>query len=524
MRVEGQTIGQGPDGRSALLWTAVFAAYTLARLAFHEMWRDELNIWAGAVDSRTLGDMMSGVRHGGHGNLWAAVLWVVARVCPAPEMMQGISAALAVAYAWLLFRFAPCRRLWCVLLVFGYYFGFEYAVISRTYGVGILCLTAAVVLLTRNPARILAGFACLAVAANTTVYAAILALAIGAGWGLHHWKEAAGVRIRLRVAGGVGILAAGACFAAWCMLPPPDTGFAVEWYFRPDPVRLMVTAMLLWRAFFPVPTAGLHFWNSNILDTAPAFSALLGAVLFAGVTWRFRRHIAALACWLLGAGGILAFSYLKYAGFQRHQGHLFLALLAAAWLARWQTSQISCARNAAITPAGGVWVSFLWLVVIVQFACGVYASCLDIVHPFSASAQTAEWIRRKHFDRRLIIADVDSIVTPVLARLDRPRLLYARGWRTQRMITWDKVRLAPVPESELVALVRQRAAGESAPPLLITTYPLSSQCTSLQLEASFGPGIVESERYFLYTAAGTTSSGGHDQPNRRMGDPDPPGM
>ncbi|MCP4517233.1 MAG: hypothetical protein GY824_18650, partial [Delftia sp.] len=185
--------------------------------------------------------------------------------------------------------------------------------ISRSYSLAVLCLSVAVVLLTRPTARPLAGVVCLALAAQTTVYAMIIAVAIGAGWGLYHWGDCTGKpRAGAKLVLGAAILFASACLAIWCMRPPPDSSFAAQWHFAPNINRMVSTAQIPWRAFFPVPQLSLHFWNSNILSQMPRVSALLGALLLLAVTWYCRRSIAAMTCWLIGAGGVMAFTYVKY--------------------------------------------------------------------------------------------------------------------------------------------------------------------------------------------------------------------
>lgn len=78
--------------------------------------------------------------------------------------------------------------------------------------------------------------------------------------------------------------------------------------------------------YLPFPRPGIGFWNTNLLDSWPGFQAVLSGVLLLLVGWVLRRRPAALAFWLAATFGTLAFLYLKYFGYLRHHGHLFLAL------------------------------------------------------------------------------------------------------------------------------------------------------------------------------------------------------
>ncbi len=493
--------------RDALLWTAIFAAFIAVRLLFHEMWRDELNSWAGPVESDSLADLFAAFHTDGHGFLWETILYAAARLSAAPAVLQALQGVIATALAWVVLRFAPLPPWPLRLLVFGYTLGFEFAVIARPYALGALAVATAAVLLARPRPLVLAAFACLAAATNTTVYGLMLALALAAGWGVSlltrtHGPGGAPRVAPWRLAGGAAILLAAVAFAVWSMVPPPDSGFAVGWNFAPTKRQVLAALSIPWRAFFPLPPPGLHFWNGNVLAQHPRTAAWMGLLIVLLVAWAFRRRPGALTCWLLGAGGVMAFSLVKYGGSQRHHAHVFLAFLAAAWLA----SALPPAPGAEPQPGGRTrWRraapgAALWAVLLVQLACGLYASWMDLRHPFSASGEAAAFLVREGLDRRLIVADFDTRATPVLARLGRPRFLYARGLRTRMMIRWDRARLAPVAEADLIALVHERALGEEEPPVLLTSYPLSAPHPSFRLAARFPPGIVADETYFVYLA------------------------
>jgi hypothetical protein len=342
---------------------------------------------------------------------------------------------------------------------------------------------------------------CLALLAQTTVYGIILCVAVAVAWVLGQWSDGragrAGRVERRQTALFAVIVAASVAAAALWLRPPADSGWATEWLLHFDWLRLQSAMGTFWRAFFPIPVPGLHFWNTNVFGSFPLLAGLCGACIAALVAWRLRTSVPALACWVLGAGGVVLFSYVKYPGTQRHHGQVFLAFLAASWLLAWERKRAE--DVAPLQPREeNLWNAGILAVLAVQLVVGLYASVVDLARPFSASQAAAAWIRDNRLDDRMIVADKDQITLPVLARLDRPRVYFPRSRRTRRLMIWDTRRLRPLKEQDFLAAVEAEIGRPPGRVLVLTSYPLRRVPPYLQLVARFEPGIVESERYFLY--------------------------
>ena len=490
--------------KSPLLWTALFAGLSLFRIFFHEMWRDEMNIWVAAMDSSSLADLTQNLRYGGHGLLWPVSVYLVAQLAPHPPAMQCLHVAIATAGVWFLFRFSPFSCWATLLFGFSYYLCFEYAVISRHYVWEVLCLLATLACLTGRRPRYAPAALGLALLMQTTVYGLILAVAMIAAWCVALWRTSSlrdtGIRDRIVLGLATVLLMVSLATAVVWLRPPADSGFLTPWYWTFDIGRAVSTIGTLWRAFVPVPTPGLHFWNSNMLDSFPLLACILGLVIAALAFQQFRSSPKALTCWTVGAGGLLLFTYVKYLGCQRHHGHLFLAFLAASWLMAADRNRRARADGG---PAQGVGRSCGWIyaVLIVQLLVGVYASIMDLAHPFSASQAAAAYIRDNRLDGSLIVADYDYAAVPVVGRLDRPRVYYPRSERTQRLVIWDELRTRTFTQQDFMHAVVALRRRSTVPVLVLTSYPLTYVPAFLEPAAHFEAGIVEDEGYDLYHLA-----------------------
>lgn len=153
------------------------------------------------------------------------------------------------------------------------------------------------------------------------------------------------------------------------------------------------------------------FWNTNVLDAWPGLQAaagLLALVLAAILLWRSK---VALATFGVGAAGLLAFGYLKLFGQVRHHGHFWLLLVAALWLgggAGFQNDRRSWRART------------LLILLVLHCAAGVYASWMDLRHPFSNGAATADLIRREGLDRYPLLGHREPPAATVALFLGRP--------------------------------------------------------------------------------------------------------
>jgi hypothetical protein len=399
-----------PAARRAAL-VAVFFAIAAATIFRHEMWMDELNTWDVVRDATGLGSLFANMHLEVHPALWYLALYPLTRVTADPRSMQLLHLLIATATAAVIVWAAPFRLWQRALIIFGYFFLYEFAIISRGYALGLLAAVAACVVYCRpRPSPMLLAVL-LAFVANTSFYGLILATAL-----------ALGIAVSGRVSGREAapaalIYVAAAAIAMITLYPKADNVFAREWHNTLEWPRVRATLSLIWAAYVPVPDfTSAAPWNSNWLFGASAFarraqtgaSAILGAALFAAGVFAFRRDRAALVTYLSGSFAVLAFVYLKYTGGLRHHGHLFVLLLVAVWMTRAARLETAAAGPAlarqSVAPAAGWWNAVLVALLLAQTAAGAYFVVEDFRKPFSVSMQLTEFVRRLPASAEVVVA------------------------------------------------------------------------------------------------------------------------
>jgi hypothetical protein len=482
-----------------------YAALSLLLILRHEMWRDELEDWLIAKDSPSFSEMLATMKYGGHPVLWFACLRVLSRLTDQALSMQLLHWVIATAVVYVVVRFAPLTRLQRVLFVFGYFPLYEYAVISRSYSLGVLLTFVACALFSAQKRNYGALAIVLALLANTNAQALIVAMALG----LACLADGA-LTVRAGKAGpsqwgltAATVLVAGAGIAASIvrLVPPADTGVAVGWKTDLDLRWFALTIENFWRSYVPLPQAAYQLWNTNILDsvhyTSPYPQAILSIPLIVLSFLLVVGRPAALLLWGTGSLGLLAFWYTKYSGSLRHHGHLFILLLAACWI-----------REAAMPwgPVNGKPWGFgeigrrrlLTGLLTVQLAAGGILSAMDFAFPFSASRETALFIETVFPRDMVIVGDRDYPAMAVAGYLNR-RIYYPAVRRFGTFVVLDQTRFFVQPP-ELIRQVNELSQQLGDDVLLLLNYRLSSPFNVFPLLREFENSILPIERYYLYLA------------------------
>lgn len=469
--------------RFAGLLTAAFVVLTLPRLLLHELWRDEAWLWVVVTESRSLSDLFEPLARSGQGYLFPVLCFLVRQLWTSPRALQLLHLLVAGIAVFAFARWAPLGRRERALFVLGYFPFYEYAVLSRHYVAGMLLVWLACIgARGRRPAIVLG--AALGLLCQTTIYGFVLALAIACGWWLDlRLRPSERVPIsRADALTGLGLGLAGAVAGLVQLIPEPGTSFAPGWRFGWDPAQALQALAMPWRAFVPLPRPGLHFWNTNLLDPWPFVQGAAGLAMLglaAALLWRSK---VALTTFFLGAAGLLAFGYVKYIGVLRHHGHWWLLFAAALWL------------------GGGLgrrtWrVRTLLVLLIAHVAAGVYASVMDLRHPFSNGAAAAELIRNQGLDRYPLLGHREPPAATVALALGKP--LYSPSRRVfATHPDWGPEQREMTPE-EVRCAARDLARREGGDIVLVLTWE-APPWKELDAAGSTLGAIVATEDHRLY--------------------------
>ncbi|MBM4148537.1 MAG: hypothetical protein FJ224_05790 [Lentisphaerae bacterium] len=429
--------------------TAIYLAGVALTMSRHEMWRDEIQAWLLARDSATPWALLHNMRYEGHPGLWHLLLWLPAHLTANPVAMQVVHAAIAAAAMFVLLRFAPFHLVSRLLLCGGYFFAYEWAVISRNYAISVLLLFLVATVHGRRWGWFLLQAVLLFALCHTNVHSILLVLILAPmlaiEYAVDHAGDTRGARAALgRVVVGFAIVAIGLFSGIRQVTPPDGSGFAEKWKWDWQTAHVRSTANRVTNAYLPWPTDELQFWNRNrITEKLPPERHVRVALVILGVgCLLFITQPWPIVPYLAGSLALLTFFHVKYPGSFRHHGFLFLWFVTLLWMT-WDYRRWRLPWRRADLPVG-VWHRcrdiLLWPLLLVHIA----GTCVAVKHdwrsPFSAASAAAAWLRGTYGDGRghVFVADSAPKASAVVGYMPLDRIHYARRGEFGSYVIWDK--------------------------------------------------------------------------------------
>lgn len=381
----------------SILWLVliVYLVVTGFAISHHEMWGDEIHSWNIAKGSATYSDLIHNIRFEGHPPVWYTILWPISKFSHNLAFVQFAHWLIAGITIFLLLFYSPIPLPAKTLIPFGYYFLFEYSVLSRNYAIGIL-LASCICILIRKEFRfkLLLYYLLLLLMSNTHLLALVLAGCLHLYFLILTFERNSDRRkITLHV-----LLCVLVCIPSlYFIFPPSDSQLNVHYWidrWKPEQVKALGQAPL--RSFVPIPAWwNYHFWNTQFLLDSSNKSKLLNLTvalislgMAVGILFKnkksltvflanlFLSFIIALAVFPLTSG--------RYAGF------LFIGFIVAYWL---YCYEISTTRTNKI---------LVNLLLFVQALSGIFMVYKDLRLPFSNAGRVNELLSIPPANSRIV--------------------------------------------------------------------------------------------------------------------------
>jgi hypothetical protein len=426
----------------------------LVGILHHEMWADELRDWLVGRKSESILALLNNCRNNGHPALWNIIVHLLTRITSEACLMQFVHLALATVGTYIFIKLAPFSRLHKALFVFGYFPLYEYAVISRPYVIGLICVYLFCALFRQRNHTYVGLALVLAILANTSVFGAILAITFAVTLVLDACVEA---QTRASLWGrkadfiiSAAIFLFGLSVTIAYMTPRPGEGFPAPWRTDLSLLKLGKVLTTIWNSYVPIPNfLTIHFWSTNFFDyfypdylhSVGTIHATLGLALIALALICFSRRPSALFCYLFGTVGILVFLYTKYFGFLRHHGHLFMLLMACLWLS-YYTPRVRIpwpVLDRTAKRLGSIFPSLLTVLLSIHVVASAYAMGMDMVRPFSGALAVAQFISDNRLEAELKGCNPDWLCTSFAQLLDKS-LYYPNSDQFGTFFTYDAKR------------------------------------------------------------------------------------
>ncbi|PHK14620.1 hypothetical protein VF10_30915, partial [Nostoc linckia z13] len=220
---------------------------------------------------------------------------------------------------------------------------------------------------------------------------------------------------------------------------------------------------------------------------------------------KLSKKPVSLFLYITGNFVILAFTYLRFPGMPRHFGHFYLILIASLWLANYYQESLGLFNKFSLRPnlikSVYKWHHIvLMLILYIHFLGGIYSFSRDLVVPFSASRQTAQYIKKSGLDKEFIVASRDANMAALSGYLNR-KFYYPELKQMGSFTLFNKNR-QDVEETEILNQINSlfQNQGNQNKILLILNKKLNINRNDLKITwiKDFEKNWIDSERYYLY--------------------------
>ncbi|MEO6132227.1 MAG: hypothetical protein ABIQ02_10290 [Saprospiraceae bacterium] len=519
-----------PPSEIVLMWkkyapyiiTGVFFILSLIGILNHEMWRDEYQAWMVASEAHSIPQLFQNLKYEGNPVLWHAFLFIISAFTDDPFYMQIFHILISTATIFLINKYSPFPVLQKILLSFGYYTFFEYNLISRSYGLGLLLIVIFCILYKDRRKNLLLIGAVLLLLSNNTIFGVILTVCFAGVIiyeGLFPDKKLKQTKIPLpKLALFAGITFLGVLLGYLQIKPEPDNSFPTLYVTHFDIVRLKWTLSRFIHAYFAIPNFRLYyFWNTNFfVPDERKFLVAVTPLIFLAWLIAFLRHRLVFLLYTVGTLILMVFYY--YTGFiwSRYSGHLFLLLIACCWMTYYfkESNFKNPVLNKIAAFGNKIRIPLFLIVLVIHLCGGVLAYIKDIKFPFSTSHEAADFIKTNQLDQYVIVGSQDYAISPLAFELNK-KIYYAERKEPGSFIIYDQKRTNISSFDEIINLIRQVMPEGSTRVILVKSNEITKtfnetgktepwtegmvdETYSLTLLGKTTPGIVEDEVYYIY--------------------------
>ncbi len=488
--------------------TSLYCITVLFGIWHHEIWLDEAHHWLLSRDSNSLQELIKNTRYEGHPILWNVLLYGITRISTNPIWMQLLHVFIATASVFIFLKRAPFSILFKLLFVFGYFILFEYTILSRNYGLGLLFTFLACNYFEHRTEKFVLIALFLALACNTH---AIFLVLSGCTMVLLFWERLQDKRLRSSKETWIAlfIFGVGALVAILQILPPEDTGFFDTAGTASFSEKIPKAIFPFFKGVFILQDMRLtSFWNTNLLVTiSKPIAAIVGILSLLTPYFLFYKNK-----WLLGYSYFTLFCvgvffYITQLSANRYYGVLYVMLIVGLWL---QVYSKKRGLNYIIFEEilKKIRPILIYTILTLQCIAGVFAYTKDITTPFTTAKIALKYIQDNGFENKTI-ATQSCGGMPLNAYLEGP-VYFTKLDSFESFCPWNNPLLKGEQSNEAITLSLEELLITKTESIIFVSHQpvfnlrkqgewesLSSTINYRFLE-KFDESIVSKGTYYLY--------------------------
>ena len=352
------------------LFVVAFAIYN------HELWGDEIHSWNIVKGSNSLHDLFLNIRYEGHPPLWYLFLFCFTQFTHSLLSLKILQFTFSAIAAAIVLFYSPFSKLIKLLILFGYYFIFEYALLARNYMPAIVAAFCLAILFSKNFKYKTACYYFLLFAlSNVHLLGLVLAASIHAGFLFENSKGKSAISIH--IISGILVLLP----AIYFIMPPADSELNFTFWkgiWTSEKFYLFKTVIV--KSLLPIQDFNNpHWWNTHFIIDNPNYlfiSRLIFVLLIFSICFTVGKNKTALVILIVNLILTYLLSIIFPLNTARYVGFVFIGFLVSTWLS--YESMPSVNKNILIA------------LLLLQIPAGVFAVSKDATQKFSCASSVVE--------------------------------------------------------------------------------------------------------------------------------------
>jgi len=455
----------------------------------------------------------------GHPYFWYALLYFISHfIVDNPESMKILHLTFSSATVFLILKYAPLNKIFKSMLVFSYFFFYEYSIISRNYAFSILFIIVFCILYKDKYKKLIPISIVLFILGLGNIYAFVISTILFLFLFFEIIVERYNSKSRLNkihVSIAFVIMIASVLFLYWQLgsqfkgtAISPSLPIIVKKIFSGDFFEIIkkIPEYTI-KSYLPIPNFNLHFWETNIIVTFLTniniiFIYLLGAILIIIPLFFLKKKV--LFIYILGNLSVAIIQATVWGGFLRHIGHHFIILIICIWL-----SCLKKDESYLLAGFGKFGKKILnWFLIIclgTSLIGSITAYYYDYRYSFSSAKKAADYIKSEYDLNKVVVIGYKSHPSETIAGYLNEDIYFpysVNDNKFSKFVSWPKMQVVYDINLPIQSAYKFILKGKES--LLIITDAIKSDEDVLEnsgfekIKKDFNSKIVSWENFNLY--------------------------
>lgn len=476
-----------------LIIASLFLLLNLSSIFFHEMWRDELQAWLIARDSKNILQLFINLKYEGHPALWYLLLTPLTKVF-SPVSMQILHLSIFLLALYFFIFFSPFSFLQKLLFSIGI-FSYEYTIISRNYSLSILFLFIYASYFEKRYEKPIITSIILFFLSHTNILGLIICISIFLTQIFDYFfftKVQINKILLKNFLLGLCISFLGILTSTAQVIPFSDATYAPGWNFTLDfKLLLELINKVLVNAFLP-PLK--HILINTLVEFLYNYYIFLIIIIF--ILYIFIKNIIKpnIIIFLYASlSGLIIFFYTKFLGDTRHHGLIWIIFIISYWLSyKNDLNHIHILKNVRVKFS-----TIFTLLLIYHSLASIGPRINDYKKPYSNAKLTAEFIKLNNLKDKIIIGHPNNYLASIRGYLDNKAFFNIEKNRFETYFRYDSIQY----KKNIFESIKNDPFFKNKQFILITNYSLTDlnlNSSKLSNIAKFTGAIRSDENFYIY--------------------------